>query len=56
MLLLRYLKQKDGLPDPKASLTSKVPTRVVVRANREVEAELVSKRRNVVLSEGSKYC
>ena len=30
MSLLRYLKQKDGLPDPKASLTSKVPTLAIV--------------------------
>ena len=45
MSLLKYLKRKDGLPDPKASLTSKVPTRAIVRANREVEAELVEQKK-----------
>ena len=45
MSLLRYLKQKDGLPDPKGSLTSEVPTRAIVRANQEVEAELVEQKK-----------
>ena len=45
MSLLRYLKQKDGLPDPKASLTSKVPTGAIVRANRKVEAEMVEQKK-----------
>ena len=45
MSLLRYLKRKDGLPDPKGSLTSEVPTQAIVRANREVEAELVEQKK-----------
>ena len=45
MSLLRYLKQKDGLPDPKGSLSSKVPTRASVRAYREVEVELVEQKK-----------
>ena len=45
MSLLRYLKQKGGLPDPNASLTSKVPTRAIVRANQEVEVELVEQKK-----------
>ena len=45
MSLLRYLKRKDGLPDPKASLNSKVPTWAIVRANWEVEVELVEQKK-----------
>ena len=45
MSLLRYLKRKDGLLDPKASLTSKVPTGAIVRANRKVEAEMVEQKK-----------
>ena len=53
MSLLRYLKRKDGLPDPKASLTSKVPTQAIVRANREVEAELEQKKYRLQLFQNS---
>ena len=45
MSLLRYLKLNDGLPDPTASLTSKVPTGTIVRANRKVEAEMVEQKK-----------
>ena len=45
MSLLRYLKQKDGLPDPKGSLSNEVPTLAIVRANWEVEAELVEEKK-----------
>lgn len=41
MSLLRYLKHKDGLPDPKGPLSSSVASRAIARANREV-AELLS--------------
>ncbi len=41
MTLLRYLKQKDGLPDPRGPLSTSIQSRVIARANREVEAELV---------------
>ena len=44
-LQLQPKLRKDGLPDPKASLTSKVPTRAIVRANREVEAELIEQKK-----------
>ena len=38
MALLKYLKaSKDGLPDPKGSLSSAIPTRVIAEANREVK-------------------
>ena len=56
MSLLRYLKRKDGLLDPKASLTSKVPTRANVRANREVEAEQVEQKKKRGPYRGNTYC
>ena len=38
MALLKYLKaSKDGLPDPKGSLSSPIPTRVIAEANWEVK-------------------
>ena len=44
MSLLKYLKQKIGLLDPKGSLSDTVLSRAIVQANCEVEAELVSSR------------
>ena len=38
MALLRYLQRKDGLPDPKGSLSSEVPAATIARANQEVQA------------------
>ena len=38
MALLRYLQRKDGLPDPKGSLSSKVPAATIVHPNQEVQA------------------
>ena len=38
---LKYLKQKNGLPDPKGSLPDTVPSQAIARVNSEVEAELV---------------
>ena len=43
MALLRYLKPKDGLPDPKDSLSLTVPSRAIARANQEVEEAMSSK-------------
>ncbi len=40
MSLLRYLKHRDGLPDPRGSLSNSVSSRAITRANVEVEAEL----------------
>ena len=43
MALLKYLKaSKDGHPDPKGSLSSAIPTRVIAEANREVKQLLDS--------------
>ena len=50
MSLLKYLKQKNGLPDPKGSLSDTVPSRA--RANSEVEAELV---RDILLGTSDSY-
>ena len=36
MALLRYLNPKDGLPDPKGSLSQSVPSRAIAAANEEV--------------------
>ena len=38
--LLKYFKQNDDFPDPKGALTASVPSRAIVRASREVEANL----------------
>ena len=43
MALLRYLKPRDGLPDPKGSLSLSVPSQVIARANREVQEVMNSK-------------
>lgn len=42
MALLKYLKpcSKDGLPDPKGSLSAVVPSRAIARANQEVQQTL----------------
>ena len=38
MALLKYLKaSKDGLPDPKGSLSSPIPTQAIAEASREVK-------------------
>ena len=38
MALLKYLKvNKDGLPNPKGSLSGTIPSCAIARANREVQ-------------------
>ena len=38
MALLKYLKaNKDGLPDPKGSLSGTIPSRAIAQANWEVQ-------------------
>ena len=39
MVLLKYLKpcSKDGLPDPKGSLSTVIPSRAIARANQEAQ-------------------
>ena len=39
-LSLKNFQFKDGLPDPKGTLSASVPSRAIVGTNREVEAEL----------------
>ena len=36
MALLRYFKKRDGLPDPKGSLSHTIPSRAISMANSEV--------------------
>ena len=36
MALLKYLVPKDGLPDPKGSLSQSIPSRAIAAANDEV--------------------
>ena len=43
MALLRYLKPRDGLPNPKGSLSLSVTSPVIARANREVQEAITSK-------------
>ena len=47
MALLRYFKHKDGLPDPKGSLSQSVPSQAIAAATkrcrrREVEQKIVA--------------
>ena len=42
MALLRFVQRNYGLPDPKDSLSSKVPAATIARATHEVQAELQS--------------
>ena len=43
MALLWYLKPKDGLLDPKSSLSLSVPSRAIARVNQEVQEAMNSK-------------
>ena len=44
--LLRYFKKRDGLPDPKGSLSHTIPSRAISMANSEVtEATTGDKKR-----------
>ena len=36
MALLRYLQSKDGLPDPRGTLSSSIPSPAIAAANREI--------------------
>lgn len=40
MSLRQYFKARDGLPDPKGSLSSNLSSRAIATANKEVEAAL----------------
>ena len=42
MALLRYLKPRDGLPDPRGSLSSSMPSQAIAQANREVQEAIQS--------------
>ena len=45
MSLLRYLKPKDGLPHPKRSLSTVLPSQAIAQANLEVQAAQMEKKR-----------
>ena len=40
MALLKFLKPRESLPDPKGQLSASVKSSAIASANREVEAEL----------------
>ena len=42
MSILKYLKQKDGLPDPRGQLSTTVSSGGIARANKEVALELAA--------------
>jgi exonuclease I len=44
MSLRRYLKSRNGLPDPKGVLSTSISPQAIARANREVESFLKSQR------------
>ena len=43
MSIIRYLKAKDGLPDPSGSLSSSVSSRAITMANKEVRETINAK-------------
>ena len=45
MSLLKYLKLRDGLPDPKGSLSNSVASSAIAMANKEVEKEIAKKKK-----------
>ena len=45
MSMYNYFAVKDGLPDPKGSLSSQVSSRPIALANKEVKKELQKKKR-----------
>ena len=40
MALLKYLRNKDGLPDPRGSLSAVIPARMISIANEAVHEEI----------------
>ena len=42
MSLLRYFKQRDGLPDPRGELSTAIRPSAIARANREVLQEIAA--------------
>ena len=42
MSLLKYLRSKHNLPDPKGSLSTKIPERAISSANQQVGREIES--------------
>ena len=45
MALLRYLQPRDGLPDPRGTLCSCLPSQAIAEANREVQKATSSTKR-----------
>ena len=45
MALLRYLKPVDGLPDPRRSLLSSIPSSAIEEANAQVQKVIGAKRK-----------
>ena len=44
MSILKYLKHRDCLPDPKVYLSTELSHRAIAQANCKVEAELTAQR------------
>ena len=44
MALLKYLRRKEDLPDPRGSLSLSIPSRAIVSANKEVEKEMAKSK------------
>ena len=42
MSILKYFKQKDGLPEPRGELSTSVRPSAIARANKEVEEEMAA--------------
>ena len=45
MSILKYLRPKDGLPDPNGSLSAVVNPQAIARANKEVEAVITAEKK-----------
>ena len=43
---MRYLKSRDGFPDPRSSLSLTIPSQAIARVNQEVQEAMNSKEGN----------
>ena len=56
MTLLKYLKNKDGLPDPRGSLSTVIPPRMISSANEAVRDTHEYNKRPHILPSFAETC
>ena len=52
MSILKYLERRNGLPDPRGSLSNSVSARAISTANAEVEAEIARQKKETTKKRG----